>query len=203
MYPNRHLQLQQQNRVKSHIENTDTNAFFELLSEPELLAKLETLVPPHRERLFPAKETLAMFIGQVMNADRSCQNAVNQTAIQRLSEGLPVCSSHTGAYCKARQRLPLEMISTLALCAGNKIASATPEDWRWQGREVRLVDGTTVSMPDTEENQAAFPQSASQAPGLGFPQCRMVGIVCLASGALLDAALGPPARARVVMSNRC
>ena len=132
-----------------------------------------------------------MFIGQVMSADRSCQNAVNQAAIQRLSDGLPVCSSHTGAYCKARQRLPLEMISTLALCAGNKIASATPEGWRWQGREVRLVDGTTVSMPDTVENQAVFPQPASQAPGLGFPQCRMVGIVCLASGAVLDAALGP------------
>jgi hypothetical protein len=191
MYPNRHLQLQQQNRVKSHIENTDTNAFFELLSEPELLAKLETLVPPHRERLFPPKETLAMFIGQVMNADRSCQNAVNQTAIQRLSAGLPDCSSHTGAYCKARQRLPLEMISTLSCCAGNKISSSSPEGWRWQGREVRLVDGTAISMPDTVENQAVFPQSASQAPGLGFPQCRMVGIVCLASGAVLDAALGP------------
>jgi hypothetical protein len=54
-----------------------------------------------------------------------------------------------------------------------------------------LVDGTTISMPDTVENQAVFPQSASQAPGLGFPQCRMVGIVCLASGAVLNAALGP------------
>jgi hypothetical protein len=191
MYPNRHLQLQQKNRVKSHIESTDANTFFELLSEPELLAQLETLVPPYRERLFPPKETLSMFIGQVMSADRSCQNAVNQAAIQRLSEGLPGCSSHTGAYCKARQRLPLEMISTLSRCTGNKIASSSPEGWRWQGREVRLVDGTTVSMPDIAENQVVFPQPASQAPGLGFPQCRMVGIVCLASGALLDAALGP------------
>ena len=191
MYPNRQLQRQQQNRVKNHIKNTHANAFSELLSEPELLDQLETLVPPHRERLFPPKETLAMFIGQVMSADRSCQNAVNQAAIQRLSEGLPDCSSHTGAYCKARQRLPLEIISTLSCCAGNKIASSSPKGWRWQGREVVLVDGTTISMPDTAENQSLFPQPASQAPGLGFPQCRMVGLVCLASGAVLNAALGP------------
>ena len=191
MYPNRQLQRQQQNRVKNHIKNTHANAFSELLSEPELLDQLETLVPPHRERLFPPKETLAMFIGQVMSADRSCQNAVNQAAIQRLSEGLPDCSSHTGAYCKARQRLPIEIMSTLSCCAGNKIASSSPKGWRWQGREVVLVDGTTISMPDTAENQSLFPQPASQAPGLGFPQCRMVGLVCLASGAVLNAALGP------------
>ena len=191
MYPNRQFQREQQNRVKNHIKITHANTFAELLSEPELLDQLETLVPPHRERLFPPKETLAMFIGQVMSADRSCQNAVNQAAIQRLSEGLPDCSSHTGAYCKARQRLPLEIMSTLSCCAGNKIASSSPKGWRWQGREVMLVDGTTISMPDTVENQAVFPQSASQAPGLGFPQCRMVGIVCLASGAVLNAALGP------------
>jgi hypothetical protein len=132
-----------------------------------------------------------MFLAQVMNADRSCQNAVNQAVIQQLSEGLPVSSCHTGAYCQARKRLPLEMVSKLTRSTGDRISSSTSEHWLWQGREVRLVDGTTISLPDTPENQAAFPQPASQEPGLGFPQCRVVGILCLASGAVLDMAHGP------------
>ena len=63
--------------------------------------------------------------------------------------------------------------------------------WRWQGRRVRLVDGTTMSMPDTPSNQSVYPQQGSQKPGLGFPICRMVGITCLSSGALLNASIGP------------
>jgi hypothetical protein len=65
-----------------------------------------------------------------------------------------------------------------------------PQAWRWQGRRVRLVDGTTVTLPDTQANQAVFPQQRGQQPGLGFPICRMVGITCLSSGALLNAAIG-------------
>lgn len=63
-------------------------------------------------------------------------------------------------------------------------------DWRWQNRRVRIVDGMTVTMPDTPANQAAFPQQRGQKPGLGFPICRIAGITCLSSGALLNAATG-------------
>ena len=105
--------------------------------------------------------------------------------------GLPICSTHTGAYCRARKRLPLEMVSTLARHTGRVMAERTPETWHWRGRPVRLVDGATVALPDTADNQAVYPQPRSQQPGLGFPLCRLVGIVCLASGAVLDAAMGP------------
>jgi hypothetical protein len=70
------------------------------------------------------------------------------------------------------------------------MAEQVPERWRWRGRPVRLVDGTTVTMPDTAANQAAFPQQRGQQPGLGFPLCRLVGIMCLSSGAVLNAAIG-------------
>jgi hypothetical protein len=82
------------------------------------------------------------------------------------------------------------MVRELAQRSGRLITERLPDTWLWQGRPVRLVDGTTVMMPDTPDNQAAYPQSRSQRPGLGFPLCRMVGIVCLGSGALLDAAVG-------------
>lgn len=131
-----------------------------------------------------------MFIAQAMNTDRSCQHIVNQASMQRLVGGLPVCSTHTGGYCRARQRLPLALIAGLSRHLGRQIAHQVPPQWRWKGRYVRLVDGTTVTMPDTVANQAAYPQQRGQKAGLGFPICRIVGITCLSSGALLNAAIG-------------
>jgi len=154
------------------------------------LDQIETHLPDHRERLFPPTETLSLFLTQVMNADQSCQHIVNQSAIQRLSMGLPACSTHTGAYCKARQRLPVDLISGLSRFLGTRLSRQVPDSWRWRQRRVLLADGTTVTMPDTEANQAQFPQQGGQLPGLGFPICRIVGITCLGSGALLNAAIG-------------
>ena len=82
------------------------------------------------------------------------------------------------------------MISGLTRYLGRRIDGQLPEAWRWQGRRVRLVDGTTLTMPDTPENQAAYPQQRGQKAGLGFPICRLVGITCLASGVVLNAAVG-------------
>ncbi len=126
-----------------------------------------------------------------MSADRSCQNIVNTTAVQKILCGLSPNSTSTGSYCKARQRLPLSMISGLVRCTSQLIDQRLPVDWQWQGRPVRLIDGTTVTMPDTPENQAAYPQQGGQKPGVGFPISRIVGIVCLGSGSVLNAAIGP------------
>jgi len=191
LHPTQRACLHQQHRVRHHATTHDAYAFFNLLTGPEFLDPVESLLPAHRERLFPPTETLSMFLAQAMSADRSCQKAVDDTAIKRLMGGLPLCSTHTGAYCRARQRLPLEMVSTLARHTGRMMAERTPVTWRWRGRPVRLVDGATVALPDTADNQEVYPQPGSQQPGLGFPLCRLVGIVCLASGAVLDAAMGP------------
>ena len=180
----------QQRFIQTQRHETDCLSTFNLLTSDVLFEELERLLPPHRERLFPPTETLAMFVTQALSADRSCQHVVNQAAVQRLVSGLPVCSTHTGGYCRARQRLPLEMVSGVTRCLGEQIDQQLPNQWRWHGRRVRLVDGTTVTMPDTPENQAVYPQQRAQKEGLGFPICRVVGVTCLASGALLNAAVG-------------
>jgi hypothetical protein len=190
MHPSQRALTHQQNRIKSHAKNSDSYAFFNQLTAPEFLNTVESLLPEHRERLFPPTETLSMFLAQAMSADRSCQQAVNEAAVKRLAGGLPDCSTHTGAYCRARQRLPLEMISTLTRYTARVMTERTPDTWHWRGRPVRLVDGATVALPDTPDNQAVYPQPSSQKPGLGFPQCRLVGIICLASGTVLNAAMG-------------
>jgi len=191
MYRNPSAVVQQQQRVHKQAMDSDACAFFNLLTGAELLDEVELLLPPHRERLFPPTETLSMFVAQALNADRSCQKAVNDTALHRLASGLPSCSTHTGAYCRARQRLSTSMVSTLARFTGQWVVEHAPISWHWRNRPVRLVDGSTVTMPDTPANQAAYPQSHNQKPGLGFPLCRIVGIVCLGSGAVLNAAISP------------
>jgi Transposase DDE domain len=190
VHPNPSARVWQQRRIRKHARNSDAYAFFNLLTGPELFDQVESLLPPHRERLFPPTETLSMFLAQALSADRSCQKAVDDTAIRRVIASLPVCSTHTGAYCRARKRLPMEMVCTLARYTGRWVTSHAPEPWHWRGRAVRLVDGTTVTMPDTLANQAVYPQARSQKRGLGFPLCRIVGIVCLGSGAVLNAAVG-------------
>ena len=180
----------QQRFIQSQRIESDCQSTFNLLTSNILFDEVEKRLPEHRERLFPPTETLAMFVTQALSADRSCQHVVNQAAVQRLVTGLPGCSTHTGGYRRARQRLPIEMISGLSRHLGQQINQQIPKDWRWHGRRVRLVDGTTVTMPDTSENQSAYPQQRGQKEGLGFPICRVVGITCLASGALLNAAVG-------------
>jgi len=191
MHPSQRAATPQQQRVLHHVDNTDSYAMFNLLTGPHMFDRVEALLPDHRERQFPPTETLSMFVAQALSADGSCRQAVDDAAVKRLVGGLKPCSTSTSAYCQARARLPLTMVSTLALQAGEIVASGAASWWHWRGRQVRLVDGATVTLPDTEENQAAYPQSNSQKTGLGFPVCRLVGLLCLGSGALLNAATGP------------
>lgn len=142
----RQILQHQQQRFRHHVSTSDAQAFFDLLMAPELLKRVESSLPAHRERLFPPTEKLSMFLAQAMNADRCCQQAVNDFSIKRSCNGMKPNSTRTGAFCRARQRLPVEMVSTLVRHTASSISDQAPSSWRWRGRPLRLVDGTTVSM---------------------------------------------------------
>lgn len=180
---------EQQRRLAKHVQRVDANHFFNLLTGPQMLERVEAHLPEHRERKFPPTVTLAMFLGQVMSADGSCQNAVNAASMSRLLNGMDPGSVKTGGYCQARARLPVELVSELARHSGALLNQHTPKGWLWRGRQVKLVDGTNISMPDTAANQARFPQIKRQQPGAGFPLARMVGVISLSNGAVLAAAI--------------
>lgn len=182
---------QRRGHIRRRARATQAVEFFNILTSPELLETTEALLPEHRERLYPPTVALSMFMRQTLEADGSCQKAVNGWAAQRAADGLSACSVRTGAYCKARQRLPLEMVTALARQTGKMLSAKALQRWQWRGRAVKLVDGTGLSMPDTPENQAAYPQPSTQAAGVGFPLARLVAVICLATGAALDAAIGP------------
>lgn len=188
---NAEFQSQQQRKhIGRRVRAIDAVDFFNLLTGPELLETTESTLPEHRERLYPPTVTLSMFMRQALDEDSSCQRAVNGWAVRRAAEGLSPQSIRTGAYCKARQRLPVEMVTALTRETGQLLCARAQAGWRWRGRTVKLVDGTGISMPDTEENQTHYPQPGSQAEGVGFPLARLVGVICLATGAVLDAAMG-------------
>jgi len=144
-----------------------------------------------RERIYPPLTTLGLFLGQILSQDSACQDAVSRRLSEREAQAQSACSLSSGPYCKARQRLPLGLIRRLALLSGQALEKASAPDWKWRGRSVKLMDGTTLSMPDTASNQARYPQSRTQKPGLGFPRAMLVATLSLSTGAVLDWALGP------------
>jgi hypothetical protein len=125
-----------------------------------------------RRRLFFAARTFWLFLWQVLSPDRSCGEAVRRLLAWLSASGQPPASPNTCAYCKARARLPEEDILRAAGQVASRLEEAARPDRLWRGRPVKVVDGTGVSMPDTPENQAAYPQSRRQKPGCGFPEFR-------------------------------
>jgi hypothetical protein len=165
--------------------------FADLLSAEAIQQLLDEHDLSVRERDYPPLITLAMFLSQCHDADPSLRQAVVRRLAQRVAQGLPAGSSDTGAYCKARQRLPEAVLADLTRHTGKNLVNEAPARWCWHGRDVKVVDGSTASMPDTPANQRAYPQMSAQKPGLGFPILRFLVVFSLAVGTVLDAACGP------------
>ena len=138
------------------------------------------------DRIYSPLVTLWVFLGQVLCADHSCRAAVARLIAHRVSRGQSPCSAETGAYCQARKRLPEEFFSEVARQTGRALEASVDPEWLWKQRRVYVFDGSSVSMPDTPENQHAYPQPDTQKPGLGFPLARIAAVFSLACGAVLD-----------------
>lgn len=144
-----------------------------------------------RERVYTPLVTVAMLLSQSQDDDPSLRQAVARFQAQRAAQGLPAISADTGAYSRARGRLPEGVLARLARRAGHALLRDAPARWCWRGRDVKIADGSTLSMPDTPANQTAYPQPTSQQPGLGFPILRWVVLLSLAVGTVLNAAYAP------------
>lgn len=163
----------------------DGGVFDQALDIHAIEAVLLAQLPGSRERIYPPLDTLRLFVGQVLSADRACQDVVGRRLSERIAQGQSASALTTGSYCDARKRLPFDMPITLGRALGARLETLAPTQWRWQGRSIKLFDATMVSMPDTASNQEAYPQSREQKPGLGFPIARIGALIGLASGAML------------------
>lgn len=160
--------------------------FSDVLSEAVVTQALTALGTCWLDRVYSPLVTLWVFLSQVLSADHSCRAAVARLMAHRVSRGQSPCSAETGAYCQARKRLPEEFFSDVARQTGQALEARVDSTWLWKSRRVYVYDGSSVSMPDTPENQRAYPQPVAQKPGLGFPLARMAAVFSLACGAVLD-----------------
>lgn len=162
--------------------------FTNVLTE-EVIAQALAALSGWLDRIFSPLVTLWVFLGQVLSADHSCRAAVARLLAHRLARGQSPCSAETGAYCQARKRLPESFFADVARHTGRTLDAKAEPQWLWKRRRVYIYDGSSVSMPDTPENQGDYPQPDTQKPGLGFPLARIAAIFSLACGAVLDVGL--------------
>src|SRR5262245_1535817 len=138
--------------------------FADSLTERSILDALNEHGVRFRDRLFSPVITIWGFLGQVLSDDHSCRDAVCRIIAHRAAAGLGPCSPNTASYCNARGRLPTAVLRTLARRTAQQLQAGLPDGWKWHGRNVYIADGTHVSMPDTQENQACYPQPEAQQP---------------------------------------
>jgi len=164
--------------------------FAALLSEDRILKAFGAARAGWQGWIYTPAATLWVFLSQCLSPDHSCRDAVARLVAWRVAEGLRPCSAQTGAYCTARSDLPEEGLHELVRDSGKHVEDDAPEAWLWHGRRVRVVDGSTITMPDTPDNQAVYPQQKTQKAGCGFPIARILVIFSLSVGTVLEAAIG-------------
>ncbi len=177
--------------VRARFARNEGLPFAEVLTEASIRDALNQYDVNYRDRVFGPVTTIWGFLSQVLSDDHSCRDAVARIIAHRAANGLDACSPNTASYCNARGRLATGVLSTLARRTAAELQAAAKAEWKWNGRNVFIADGSHVSMPDTPENQAAYPQPPTQEPGVGFPLARACLLLSLATGACHDLAIAP------------
>lgn len=179
--------------ILASLNANDGLPFSEVLSLEAISESINAVPYRNRYGFYPPDITLWAFLSQALDADHSLDAAVSRVIAFHLSQGREeFISSSTSAYSQARSKLPEEIISTLARQSAAQMEENLPNTWLWRMlHHLKLIDGSTVSMPDTTENQAIYPQPDSQKEGVGFPIARIVTVISCVTGAVLDLAIGP------------
>lgn len=141
--------------------------------------------------LYTPMTTILTFLAQLLNADGSCQQAVDGFIAERVAGGKRSCSADTSGYCKARSRMPEEVFWRLARPSGQQVEQEAQAGWFWLGHRVRVADGSTLQIADTAKNREAYPLQRNLKPGLHYPVVRILVIFSWAVGTVLDAAIRP------------
>ena len=173
-----------------HTLKTETGLPFKELI-PAALMNQALMKIEYRAGTYTPDVTISCFLSQALDDDQSLQKSVLRLIASKTAANEESPSANTAAYSQARTRLPVEALEFLSEQTAINTRSEILSKWKWRDRFVKLVDGSTLSMPDTEENQEAYPQSKSQKEGVGFPLARFVMIICFITGVVLKFAMAP------------
>ena len=170
--------------------------FAELLPEEQIqraFVEEDALFGQEDDDRYTPELTLWGFLSQALHAgvERSCNAAVERLRSLCAALEIDAPAPDSGAYCRARAKLPETVLRRLTYEVADALEAQVPKAWLWHGRRVKIVDGSTLLTPDTEDNQQAWPQASTQQPGLGFPILRFCALFSLATGALCGFAEAP------------
>jgi len=146
-----------------------------------------------QDDIFSTNIVLWAFLAQTLRDGKgaACSAAVADIATYLLQTGGCPPSGDTGDYCRARAKLSLSALRRLVVESAQQLENQADSRWLWKGLHAKLVDGFTFTLPDTPENQDAFPQQRTQAPGVGFPIARACAVISLATACVCDLTIGP------------
>lgn len=190
--------------ARDQIASTSLNGLSLLLAAwfPGWLLSPTEEGPNSRRRIYSLWVTFWTFLWQVLNPGQPCRQAVRKVIAWFLLQGGPSVPEDDSPYCQARQRLPRQTLERILQASAQAAEQRARQHWRFHGREVKVGDGTTLLMPDTPANQRAYPQSARQLPGCGFPLLKLVALFSLTSGALLAVVTGNKHRSELALFRR-
>ncbi len=180
--------------LRDSLQQSDSLPFSDVLTQDQIQAACDQHGATFdATAIFNPAIVLWAFLSQAIhsNEHRSCLAAVARIGAMLIATGRPRCKQVNGPYCRARGQLPLPIVRQLAEDVAWQCEAQVPVEWLWKKRHVKLVDGTTVTMADTQENQEAYPQQSTQKEGLGFPIARMVVLLSLATAMATGMAMGP------------
>jgi hypothetical protein len=188
-------------QIALRVSPTSLAVFRSVLSDRLIVGFLEKIGFEYRERVYTPLIVFWAMIAQCLDDDHSCALAVarvlewlrsRKAPGQRRNRRVPEVSPDTGSFCRARARLPLELLIEMTRRVGHRLDKRIPQKFKMWGRDVYLVDGTTVSMPDESSLEKQFGKGGGgikRAPHV-FPLARIVVLISLSTGAVMDLAIG-------------
>lgn len=138
----------------------------------------------------------------MLEADKSERNVVSQVMAWLALPGAAVPKGDSGAYNRAKGRLPETAMQQVFQRSSSALEAQVWNRDLWCGRRIKIMDGSTVSMPDTPDNQQAYPQHPNQKAGCGFPTARILTVFSLNSGGLTDIEIAELNTSELAMARR-
>ncbi len=176
-------------RVRSHTLCQLEDRFGAWL--PESLFPKASCKANSRDRSYTAQRTFWCALWQSLNPHASGREVVRQLQAAFRLEGGPGLSAEDGAYCRARERLPIQEFPKALAGSAKSARRLAGSSTILQGRSLKAVDGTALTLlADTAKNRAAYPAIQCRPGQPSFPMMRVVVLFCLVSGAILAAAQG-------------
>lgn len=178
-----------QHKFKQKVQSTPLNQFGSLLSDREIFTLCDLLEHQWRKSPLTPAVMVRSLVYRSLNPDKSIRQIVEELIASRMLQGEETVTK--SAWCQARSRLPEAILSKLLESTLAMAKDRFGCNRQWHGREVYLVDGSTISMPDEPELVETFGYIKGKYGHSRFPVARIVALLHVATRMIVDWRMAP------------